>query len=407
MEETERIDETDAIMFDFQQFAPIPELLDNAVVAVALMDNKVPIVPLEIMGQHMDLTRVVQREGIQPFEEIAVTMFAWETHGVVVVFGFGYEQIGDVLFVGLHGFNVKKHVQGRQVVHVVLLLLLRFMGWKPCGGPSFGARTSLTFTFAFLLFLFLRGEGSLNETTVGFAVHVLAAGRTIRVPALMSLNSFQPYILFETFRTATSTKANRGLGAGGRFALMVFGTMGLVTRVSEKVAKAVLATSRGFQTPWVSLQEIGAGFLATGPAKVFSFAAPMLSFVVIGFPTVGTHVTGPEKSRQTGNDIVMVFLVEQDQLFVLSVSKPGDMEEPVGIHQQDLVIGEGRHRTEDRQGIVPSRTEGNVGFVMEEQREFFLEFPFLFNRAPFWVLVQSGFGHHQGSGTTELIPAND
>ena len=50
LEETERIDETDAIVFDFQQFATVLELLDNTVVAVVLMDDKVPIVPLEIMS---------------------------------------------------------------------------------------------------------------------------------------------------------------------------------------------------------------------------------------------------------------------------------------------------------------------------------------------------------------------
>ena len=82
---------------------------------------------------------------------------------------------------------------------------------------------------------------------------------------MMPFNPLQPHVLFETFRTATSMKANGGLRAGRRFARMVFGAMGFVTRVSEKVAMAVLATSRGFQTPRVSLQEIGAGFLATGP----------------------------------------------------------------------------------------------------------------------------------------------
>ena len=136
----------------------------------------------------------------------------------------------------------------------------------------------------------------------------------------MPLNLFQPHVLLETFRTATSMKANSGLGAGGRFSRMVFGTMGLITRVSEKVVMTLPPTSRGFQTPRVSLQEIGAGFLATGPALGF-LGASMSIFVVIGFPTVGTHVTGPEKSRQTGDDIVMALLVEQDQLFVLGVSK--------------------------------------------------------------------------------------
>ena len=108
LEEAERIDETDAIVLDFQEFAPVLELFDNAVVAVVLMDDKVPIVALE--SQHIDLTRVVQCEGIQPFEKISETMFAWETNGSIVVFRFGDDQIGDVLFLGLHGFNVKKHV---------------------------------------------------------------------------------------------------------------------------------------------------------------------------------------------------------------------------------------------------------------------------------------------------------
>ena len=67
----------------------------------------------------------------------------------------------------------------------------------------------------------------------------------------------------------------------------------------------------------------------------------MMFLGVIGFPTVGTHVTGSEKSWQTSNDIVMALVVQQDQLFVLGASKRRDMEGPVSIHQDDLVIGRG------------------------------------------------------------------
>ena len=42
LEETERIDETDAIVFDFQEFAPVTELFGDAVVLEVLMDHKVP-----------------------------------------------------------------------------------------------------------------------------------------------------------------------------------------------------------------------------------------------------------------------------------------------------------------------------------------------------------------------------
>jgi len=372
---------------------------------MVLMDDKVPIVPLEIMSQHIDLTRVVQREGIQPFEKISETMLAWETNGVVVVFGFGYDQIGDVLFLGLHGLNVKKHVQGWYVVHVHLLRFIGLQGLKTRGGPSFGARTSTTSAFAFLFLLaeFLRAECSLNKTTVGFAVDVLVAGRTIQVPALMALNGLVSHVLFETVWASTSTRANSGLRTGRRFARMVFDSMGLVTRVPEKVTMALTTTSRGVETPGVSLKEIGAGFLATGTAMVFSFATPMPPLCVIGFPTVGTHVTGPEKPRQTGDDIVMTFLVEQDQLFVLDMSKRGDVEGTVRLYQDDLVVDEGRRGTEGRQGVVATRTEGNVGFVVEQQCEFFLQLASMSNGAPFRVLVLPSFGHHQGSGTTELI----
>ena len=108
-----------------------------------------------------------------------------------------------------------------------------------------------------------------------------------------------------------------------------------------------------------------------------------------------------------GDDIVMAFLVEQDQLFVLGVSKRGDMEGPVGIHQQDLVTDEGRRGTEFRQGVVPARTQGNVGFMVELQCQCSLEGSSLANGFLFRVLVQASFGHHQGSGTTEFILVAD
>jgi len=67
----------------------------------------------------------------------------------------------------------------------------------------------------------------LNETTVGFAVDVLVAGRTIQVPALMPLKGLGAHFLLEAVTTATSTKAHGGLGTGRWFARMVFGAVGL------------------------------------------------------------------------------------------------------------------------------------------------------------------------------------
>ena len=92
------------------------------------------------------------------------------------------------------------------------------------------------------------------------------------------------------------------------------------------------------------MKEVRALFLATGPAMTFLFGAAMSSLLVIGFPTMGTDVTGPEKPWQLGNDLIMAFLVQQDELFVLKGTKGGDVKRTVGIHQQDLVTGRGKER---------------------------------------------------------------
>jgi len=122
------------------------------------------------------------------------------------------------------------------------------------------------------------------------------ARRAVHVVALVPLNSFHPYVLFETVRTATAKKAHGGLWVGHGFASMVLAELCLVTSLSEKVPMTLLATSCGFLASRVSMKEIRAIFLTTGPTNLFVIAA-MLSLRVIGFPTVGTYITGPEKSR--------------------------------------------------------------------------------------------------------------
>ena len=151
--------------------------------------------------------------------------------------------------------------------------------------------------------------------------------------------------------------------AGG-FASVVFDEMHLETRVSEKVPMTMLTPLGGFLAPGIGCLEIGALFLATGSAQL-GLGASMVIFMVIGFPTMGTDVTGPEKSRQLGDDIIMVLVVQQDQLFVLRASKGRDVKRSMGIHQQDLVTSEGRGLTKRRQGVVAAWAEGHVGFPMQ------------------------------------------
>jgi len=99
---------------------------------------------------------------------------------LIVVFVFGHEEISIVLLVGLHGFNIKKHVQGGQVV-----LLLLWGGFRLRGGClSFGARPSLVFPLSLLLVL----SGSLNKTKMSFTVHVLMARTAIDIVAAMPFN---------------------------------------------------------------------------------------------------------------------------------------------------------------------------------------------------------------------------
>jgi len=99
----------------------------------------------------------------------------------------------------------------------------------------------------------------------------------------------------------------------------------------------------------------------------------------------------------------MTFLVQQDELFVLKGTKGRDVIRTVGIHQQDLVTGQGRSGTELGQGIIATRAEGHVGLVMKQESHFFLQFSSFANAVVFWVLVHSGFGGDEGSGTAELI----
>ena len=152
------------------------------------------------------------------------------------------------------------------------------------------------------------------------------------------------------------------------------------------------------------MKEIRAFFLPTGPT-VLLLGAVMMSLGVVGFPTMGTDVTGPEKSGQLGDDIVMALVMQQDQLFVLKGAKGRDVKRSMGIHQQDLVTSEGRGLTKRRQGVVTTGAEGYVGFPVQIPSQGSLQgsVPPL-NGGQFRVLVHASFGDDEGSGTTEFIP---
>ena len=86
-------------------------------------------------------------------------------------------------------------------------------------------------------------------------------------------------------------KAHGGLWV--RFASVVLDEMHVETSVSKKVPMTTVATLGGFEGSRVSCLEIRALFLATG-STLFFLVAAMLSLGIVGFPTVGTDITGPK-----------------------------------------------------------------------------------------------------------------
>ena len=227
-----------------------------------LVHHKVLIVPLKIVRNDIDLTRVVLGQGVCLFEKISQAMFSFETGGSRIVFGFGHGEIGHVLFLGPHGFYVEKHVQGRWFI--VVIALVGPQGLKTSGSTSFGGRTPSTLTFSFellfLLFDFSRREGFFNETPMGMRVDVLMAGGAVNVTAPMTLDVFESHFQFTTAYTSASIEADAALMDMGGFSFVGFASMGFETRVSEKVPTSFATPLRGFQTTLEGTVEIGEVF---------------------------------------------------------------------------------------------------------------------------------------------------
>ena len=132
---------------------------------------------------------------------------------------------------------------------------------------------------------------------------------------MMMLNVFEPKLQSETGYALTLKETDGFLMDLSRFFIPGFGAMGFVTGVSEKVSSTVMTSSGGFETPWVGVKEIGTVFLATGTTLNFLCASVTFLPVVVGFETGSTDVTFVEERGETGDDIVIPFFVEQDQLF--------------------------------------------------------------------------------------------
>ena len=181
---------------------------------------------------------------------------------------------------------------------------------------------------------------------MGLGVDVLMAGGAVKVSAPMTLDVFESLFQFVTTYTSTFVEADTTLTDLGGFSFEGFVSMGFETRVSEKVPTTIMASLRGFQTARVGVVEIGTVLLETAAALDHELAT-MLPLVIVRFETVTAHITTAEETRETGDDIIMPFLVEQDELFVrVGRSKTLDVKGTVSIHQDDLVVNEERRFTE-------------------------------------------------------------
>ena len=71
LEEGERIYKGDAIKGDLQQLGTVLQHLDDVVLTMVLFNDKITVVPLEVVGQHLYLLAVLLRQRVQPLQEVA------------------------------------------------------------------------------------------------------------------------------------------------------------------------------------------------------------------------------------------------------------------------------------------------------------------------------------------------
>ena len=141
---------------------------------MVFMDHKIAIVPLKIVGEDIDLTRVMHGQRIPH------ALFSFDTKGSGVI-GFGHYQIGNVLLLGLHWPGHRKtHKVEAMVVGLHRLDLLRtllhwsvrflVLQWLPVWRED---PVDVYVFFPFLFLDFFGGEGSLYVTAMGLGVDVL------------------------------------------------------------------------------------------------------------------------------------------------------------------------------------------------------------------------------------------
>ena len=170
LKEGHGVDETDTgrQTLELEDFTPVTDLSQLETESMQRVDDGITVVPLEIMsedGQRLFTTSTPVLQLEQKLLDARVTVPPMED---VVVGALADQEIGHVSALDLLGFNVKEHVDGWLHADVVVQ--------RP----------------------------NLNETLMGFNVHVLLTGVTMSVPATMIFDGFGPAQVSTTLRAFPS-----------------------------------------------------------------------------------------------------------------------------------------------------------------------------------------------------------
>ena len=83
------------------------------------------------------------------------------------------------------------------------------------------------------------------------------------------------------------------------------------TSLSIKEAFAAVTWKRGWTTLSFGFTIIGAEILQTSWAVILIIATTVLSLVAIGFKTPSAEIAGTKIAGETGDDIIMLLIVEE------------------------------------------------------------------------------------------------
>ena len=136
------VNEANVPNLQLQDLGPVPGLFQRPFLTVVFLHKGVAVIPLKIEGQHRQGTSAFFRQVIEPCGELLEAGLALETKGVILHFGLGHHQVGDVFSVLLSTFDVEKDMEGSW--GVVLLLLLRW--WCHLDEAAVGLNVQLLLT---------------------------------------------------------------------------------------------------------------------------------------------------------------------------------------------------------------------------------------------------------------------